>query len=527
MSHLSDFCAISGSTINSGTLNSTAKTFMDSDLNPLVDEFLRENGGTNRDEIIAKFGASFNKLKHLITNFPGPKKMTKEVEEVHPVVSDIVQRLIPAMLEDVGMAYHYRIDYEVPVDFVENEANKYREIPDFSVNLPHLDNHNNVEFIPTFYSMICPIECKLPGGGEHAVVQSVHYLINKIQYQLELRQPVEVNEVGYAFGSTGAHLQLAKVKVTNYGVEVTAVKSSADEDSFSRLCPSSKKDLKTAQLKDLPGIVALLALLTHNQKQLGHADVVNIEGFVLHEVVGRGSFCSAVLARDAERKWYCMKRPLLQTHREYAEHQLKRENFALTCLANSKLVNDNHIPHIHRYDEAIPAIFFNEVGLSMRNFLGLYAGKRTERVEVGKAIQVAFEGLLKEVHQIHQITHRDIRPANIVMYPTKPDPRLHSDFRPILIDWTMTGDIESEYNPEGLNLDYQPDEIVLLPDKSVGVPYLPKYDSRALRFTIVSIVYNDPNVWWHADNNYERLKLGRDIMVARVANGEALGNKSE
>jgi hypothetical protein len=528
MEDLSKFSGISGSTISSDTLNSTMKEFKEADLNELVDEFLEENGSMDRAGIIDKFGASFNKHKHLITHFPG-KNMTKEVEQVHPIVFDIVKRLIPAMLKDVGMTSNYCIYYEVPVDFVENERNEFREIPEFSVNLPHLDTHLNVEFVPTFYSMVCPIECKLPGpkGVTHAVVQSVHYLINKIQYQLELRQPAEVNQFGYAFGSTGAHLLLAKVTANNYGINVRAVKSTAEENDESRLCPSSKKELNKTQLEDLPGIVALLAFLTHNQKQLGHADAVGVdEGFVLHEVIGRGSFCSAILAQDAEQKWYCMKRPCLKTDREVAEIQLARENFLLSQFANPKLVNDLYIPHIHRYDKAIPAIFFTEVGLSMRNFLGLYAGERTKREAVAGTIRVAFEGLLKEVHKKHEVTHRDIRPTNIVMYPTKPDPQLHSDFRPILIDWAMAGGIQSLYYPAGLNLDYQPDDIVRLPDKKVGVPYLPKYDLQALQFTIVSIVYNEPIVWWHADK-YDRLKVGRDIMVARVISGESLGKKQE
>jgi hypothetical protein len=140
-----------------------------------------------------------------------------------------------------------------------------------------------------------------------------------------------VNEFGYAFGSTGAHLLLAKVAVNNYGINIRAVRSTAEENDESRLCPSSKKELNKTQLEDLPGMVALLAFLTHNQKQLGHCEVVSInEGFVLNGGIGHGSFCSGILAQDAEQKWYRMKRPCLKTaDGAIAMKQLKRENFLL------------------------------------------------------------------------------------------------------------------------------------------------------------------------------------------------------
>jgi hypothetical protein len=231
--------------------------------------------------------------------------MTNKVKHVHPVVFDIVKLLIPEMLKDLGMKTNYCIDYAKPVDIPESKANEFRVIPDFRVNILHTDSNENIEIVPMFYSMVCPTECKLPGGSERTVVQSIHYLINKIE-----------------------------------------------------------------------------------------------------------------------------------------------------------------------------------------------------------------------------VTHRDIRPTNIVMYPTKPDPRLHSDFRPILIDWAMAGGTQPLYYPAGLNLDYQPDDIVRLPDKKVSVAYLPKYDLHALQFTVVAIVYNEPIVWWHADK-YDRLKVGRDIMVDRVISGEALGNKKK
>jgi serine/threonine protein kinase len=66
---------------------------------------------------------------------------------------------------------------------------------------------------------------------------------------------------------------------------------------------------------------------------------------------------------------------------------------------------------------AVPAGLFAEVGLSMFNFIGTFASQRSTRMHIAKNSKPMLLGLLNEIYEKCRITHRDIRPANIVMKP--------------------------------------------------------------------------------------------------------------
>jgi serine/threonine protein kinase len=191
-------------------------------------------------------------------------------------------------------------------------------------------------------------------------------------------------------------------------------------------------------------------------------------------------------------------------------------------LAGKNLKYDLHIPHIHEYFDQIPAIAFKEVGLSMANFLGKYAGQRQTRQLVATNILDTFTKLLQEIHERVKVTHRDIRPTNIIMVPPNPFPNTElsaKHFIPVLIDWGNASDQSNPLALSGLNLDYQAD-IVKRAERTDSIEYLNQYGLESLRYAVAEMILNTPNVVWKSLPNIDYFILCRKFATERALSNE-------
>jgi serine/threonine protein kinase len=122
-----------------------------------------------------------------------------------------------------------------------------------------------------------------------------------------------------------------------------------------------------------------------------------------------------------------------------------------------------------------------------------------------------FTKLLQEIHERVKVTHRDIRPTNIIMVPPNPFPNTElsaKHFIPVLIDWGNASDQSNPLALSGLNLDYQADTVKRA-ERTDSIEYLNQYGLESLRYAVAEMILNTPNVVWKSLPNIDYFILCR------------------
>jgi tRNA A-37 threonylcarbamoyl transferase component Bud32 len=466
----------------------------------------------SKNRIIERFGQSFMTHKSSVSRFPAITGGEPEV--IHNFMDDILNRLLPKMIPD----YHdkFRVLSEKSIPAV---GKSIRDIPDFSL----IDAHRDIEldsFLPfTFLDCLLPVVCEIPGSEtaptketDIGVLQGMHYLAERIKYQIEVERSYSVSTSGFAVGTDGFTLKASFLYIDE---------NQMNNFTFGclQLFPKNKS-WDTAELKDLPGLILLIAILTLDKKKLGWREPkqwVEETGITIKEVLGTGSFATVFLGNFQSRNEYIsIKFPkFISRHSLNVDIQQFRNECSVLQEFLTKEVDSPNCCKLRGYDFSKPALFISPVGLSMVNFVADVARDQFVRFFYMKRLIVSLTSACEEVFQKTGITHRDIRPHNIVMKRTDTE-----DYEPVLIDWGMAGKGDQPYSFDRKNLKFQHDDIVTLFDQSYGrelknafrklslgekdeseserniyeVNFFPEFDRASIRYSAIAIYANNPNL---------------------------------
>jgi hypothetical protein len=464
--------------------------------------------GLSQNNIIERFGQSFMTHKSSVSRFPAITGGEPEV--IHDFLDDILNRLLPKMIPD--NLDRFRVLYEKSIPAV---GKSIRETPDFSL----IDADRDIDsFLPvTFLDYLLPVGSEIPRSEtaptketDIGVLQGMHYLTERIKYQIEVDRSYSVSTSGFAVGTDGftlkaSFLYIVENRMNNFTSECL------------QLFPKNKS-WDTVELKDLPGLILLIAILTLDKNELGWKEPkqwVEEKGITIKEVLGIGSFATVFLGKFQSRNEYIsVKFPRFISSLNVSIQQLRNECSVLQEFL-TKEVDSPNCCKLRGYDFSKPVLFISPTGLSMVDFVADVARDQLVRFFYMKRLIVSLTSACEEVFQKTGITHRDIRPHNIVMKRTDSE-----YYEPVLIDWGMAGKADQPYSFYHKNLKFQHDDIVTLSRQSMGprlknavralhlgkkdqsesgrniyeVNFFPEFDCASIRYSAIAIYANNPNL---------------------------------
>jgi tRNA A-37 threonylcarbamoyl transferase component Bud32 len=433
-------------------------------------------------DVIEAYKDSFNQHKHLITNFPtiqsrkrkgqpGSGEGEKSVGErsnIRPFVKDILLELLPKMIPD--LLDRYDIKYEELTDTLESAPKKLREIPDFGIHI----RESNPLLQRSFLTCVFPVECKNYSNLRDAMGQSVHYLIKRVLYQIEFNRTYDVNMMAFCIGCDGWNIVLGCLSIRN-NEPFLWCQQSARADTV--LLPEGNTDYTDVELKDIPGLASLIALLTAEPNIVGidKSCSVSIPSVVVKDIAGMGAFSTAFFAdyfdssnpaaewnsttslhtsiRSNPPKSYAgsstssrilsiasglpiiVKFPVFTRvfpgSRAVGILDIQNEVVVLQALATDHASSPN-IPRVVHYDATFSCSLLVPAGKSMEDFIAEDVRDKKHRILLAKVVSQGLREALKFAHHAG-FTHRDVRPQNVVMKD------ISGDFVPVLIDWGLAG----------------------------------------------------------------------------------------
>jgi hypothetical protein len=574
LNKLNTFVSKAASATTDGELESLGESHdlgLDSDdAGDLVKEYLTTNKLTE-EEILVCYRQLFDVYKDQV-RATEMLKIGDERTSVHSRLKELFVKLIIPMLQDTDITNEYDFLYEPRLSSLDTVDKICRKRPDISV----ITRKDNRDVCPTFYSMVLPIEAKVTGMMKRGLSQSLAYLFNKLRMQLEIiREDPVTNLFGYAIGSDGYKLNLAKVEVKENNVKLRGCFM-----DHLRLCPDSGAFPENARLEDYPGLVALLSLLHCGSAALGHVSHPNafgIPNLVANEILGTGSFGSAMLV-IRNNKFAALKVPRYSKVDGidfiHFRNRFIREYEILERLGKNRNVQA-FVPHVAEKFDDYCGLLLEEVGISLVDFVSEYHTTWETRYPFADQLRKVLRDVCREVYVDHGMTHRDIRPPNIVMKynrrivpdqsitfrsthsmlfevaeslvfksPTQSSSEIpvlqpasssgssHSmvtvkDFSILLIDWGIAGDADEPYHPH-YSIQFAHDDIVHAhmerkTNSEITVDYKLHHDLKSVDYVCTAVKYNEIDLQapWREIPQSKRL-VARKKMVDNALAGSPL-----
>jgi serine/threonine protein kinase len=429
LSKLYGYIGMTGSVTSQANINSAQKQleFDRVGYEQIINEFLQTNN-SSFERIIEEYQPLFEKYKSKVVvanlNKPG-----NERQSVHVALNELFTKLIIPMLEDrVGISNTFDLLYESQTSTIDTTDKACRKRPDFSVIL----KDNNCNIFPTFYSIVLPVEAKKNENEKdmiNALRQSVSYLLDKFRSQLELLRTDPATDIfGYAIGTNGFMLNLAKAEIVANKVKIVGCAASQ-----AKLCSSDGFNPGStlghgSTLGQFPGLVVLLALLSFGPTALGHVSHTNsfeIARLTAKKILGTGSFGTAILAtwqnpNDNSSQFTALKLSRFTkidgVQFSSYENRYQKEKAMLQTLSNIPLRRVQAlVPHVIESFDSHCGLLFAEVGMSLVDFLAEFHQNKNTRYDFADALRKTLQVLCTDIFNETKITHRDIRPPNIIM----------------------------------------------------------------------------------------------------------------
>jgi hypothetical protein len=395
----------------------------------IIASFLAQQGATTQD-IIDKYSPSFDRLKNSVQEV---SRAGLEKPVVHQLLKSLLSKIVFPCLQEGHIASYYSSQYEVPLDSTDPVSKDCRKLPDFSIHLASIYDNDN----PTYLSAVVQIECKQYENVTDAVNQAAGYAMERLKCLVELYRDMDRDYECYSFGTDGDVMIVVRVALKNGKLTYASNKGRSDQ-SF--LWPTNAADIASVSLHELGGMVALLSLLTFPQalkpKYAVHQVPHLRKEYEIVNVLGMGGFCSVFLVRNPEvgSDRIAIKFPIYWDHVNKNEiHQFARLSKEAEILESLSSIQDaeidNSIPHIDGFYYSPLCIVYKEVGVSLQNYLAVNKKAILERRQFCENLEVTFTDILTRIYERTGITHRDIRPHNIVMFKINDN----NDYRPLPI----------------------------------------------------------------------------------------------
>jgi tRNA A-37 threonylcarbamoyl transferase component Bud32 len=396
--------------------------------------------------------------------------------------------LLPKMIPD--LLDRYDIKYEEPTDTLESAPTKLREIPDFGIHI----RESNPLLQRSFMTCVFPVECNNYSNLRDAMGKSVHYLIGRVRYQIEFNRIYDVNMMAFCIGCDGWNIVLGCLLI-NDNVPKLLCQQVARDDTV--LLPEGKTDYTDVELKDIPGLAGLIALLTAESSTVGinRSCTASIPSVAVKDIAGMGAFSTAFFADYLDSS-----NPAAEWNSTASLHSSIRSNppksYAGSSTSSSSLPNSSGpstsssslpfssgrpiivkfpsftrvLPKSSKFKDLTGSIgtldIENEVAVLQALATNHPSSPNIPRVvhydatyscsllvPAGKSLmnfiaedvrdkkhrvtlaKVVSQGLTEAVKFAHSagFTHRDIRPQNVVMKD------ISGEFVPVLIDWGFAG----------------------------------------------------------------------------------------
>jgi tRNA A-37 threonylcarbamoyl transferase component Bud32 len=418
-----------------------------------------------------------------------------EQPEVHQLLEAILKNIVFPCLRESHISSSYSSNFELPMDSDDPSSKDCRRLPDFSIRLASIYDNDN----PTYVSAVVQIECKEYGNVTDAVNQAAGYAMERLKCLVELYRDLDRDYECYSFGTDGDVMIVVRVALKNGKLTYASNKGRSDQ-SF--LWPTNAADIANVSLHELGGMVALLSLLTYPQalKQNYPFPIIchKQKKYEIMNVLGMGGFGTVLQARntDTYTDQIAVKVPIYWDSTEKGlTEQFDRLLKEADILASLSSIHDpnvaRNIPRIFGlYYYSLFCIVTPEVGISLQNYIA--AQKRTIelRREFCRSLESILIDLISKIHQETGITHRDIRPQNIMMLKYNDN----NHYQPLLIDWGLAGR-ESDLYHINHNIDFLHDDLIQKEfDCQLPVLYKLEHDLASVEYTSTAIIYALPNL---------------------------------
>jgi hypothetical protein len=483
---LGEFQKNSGSTSSGNNMSAAFACIQNVNVNPR--EIVETTLPISLDNIIEHYKDFFNQHKHLVTHFPTKRPNGQQhlegKENIHLFLKDILLELLPKMIPN--LLDRYDITYEESAGPLESTPNKLRGIPDFAIRTKEL-NH-----VPqrSLLSCVFPVQCTDYSDLKDAMGQSIHYLIKRVLYQIEFNRRYDVDMLAFCIGCDGWNIILGCLCIHKNGPYLWSEQTA---NSHTVLVPDGKSDYRDVELKDIPGLAALIALLTAESSTVGidKSCSVSIPSVVVKDIAGMGAFSTALYAdysdssnpaaewnpaaslhssiRSNPPKSYAasstssrslsissgfpiiVKFPVFTRvfpgSRAVGILDIQNEVAVLQALATGYASSSN-IPRVVHYDSTFSCSLLVPAGKSMEDFIAEDVRDKKHRILLAKVVSQGLREALKFAHHAG-FTHRDVRPQNVVMKGVS------GDFVPVLIDWGFAGVKDKKFPVADINEYFQ------------------------------------------------------------------------
>jgi hypothetical protein len=490
---------------------------------PMLNELL-SNNGIDYERFLASYRQAFDARKGTIQQV---SQDGAPMAVIHPVMQKVLEIAID-MVEVVHprLVGYYRFVYENRLNALVAQSLTSQKIPNFSIHVASQYNEKN----PNFFSCVLPIECKKLNRTSNGVRQSVTYALEHLNFCLELSRDIDAPFDAYSISTDGYCISLNRITLKNRTLIHQGSLFIIEKDSL--LLPINLLEARNTDLATLPGFVAILALLTFPtcfgvgfEPKIysptifeGYSEKIDI-----HNVLGIGGFSTVLIASIRNEARKALKLPTYSTdilERKKQIEQIFQEIRILKLLLEfPDSTTKNYIPKLSDYSDAVPFLAVTDIGCTLQVFVDNFLTRWEDRRSFIQRLEPLLKSLCLSIYDWKQVTHRDIRPSNIVMV-RRGDPNNNEDiFRghnPLLIDWGVADYEFSKFNFSGRSTQFLADEIYRAKESWIvaesGDPlikYLHDYDNESIEYTMTAIQHNGYNFGapWSAIPNDENLAL--------------------
>ena len=274
--------------------------FVPTTIGDLLESFLRRNG-TNYDDFVTTYTKIFNTQKKKI-------EVVSEVGAEKSRINPVVQGILEMALEMVRAIHpnfggYYEFVHEHQVNKMISQSLVHETIPDFTIHVKAQFSQEH----PSFFSCVLPIECKkIDHSGEAGFRYSITFALEHLKECMELSRDIDTPLEAFSITTDGYFISLNLVTIEERCL-VHRGNDSMYADSL--LLPDNLNDVRNADLANLPGLVAILAILTfpncYAQKGFPPTEFswcCNEQRISLRGILGMGGLSSVLIARQKNRK---------------------------------------------------------------------------------------------------------------------------------------------------------------------------------------------------------------------------------
>lgn len=490
----------------------------------LLEKLLFVGTGITYDTILEQYREAFLRHKHLVTTWPDAAAMSTP----NPFLEQIFG-LLRAMIADMDPTWKDKYDV-VPRKSQDDESSDGSDgsprTPDFTFVMKPTDDTPT-----TLHQTLLPIVVKPLSNASVGIRQSVGFLLQRIKVQVELERDIGVRRHGFAVATDGNVLTVSYLECQDGEFVLHARQQLLEKHQM--LWPlKGSRARNTLTLDFLPGLVFLISLLTSTPEQLGCVPSVSWaqhDEWVLQSVLGMGGFATAILGKlsAAADVDVVFKVPrysngfTVPAARHFA--LLVREQTVLQQIAGIECIV-MYVPHVIAFHRDVPCLVFKEVGISMLEYVSHNRKTIDERRALCNDVETILKDVLTKIRIATGVTHRDIRPQNILVRMTGRG----DEVTPMLIDWALSGDNEIKYDSLR-SADFQHDDVRKHFGRPVDIAgriaardcktslteYKLEYDLASLLFASTAIIYNycEFAAPWNGSYREYYCKV-RELMVA-------------